>query len=298
VVDESALQAAFRDVPEAPVGGHPDLVTLVFTDPVLLSTLDLSDLVLKAKGQSYNLSGAVLQQESDTVFSIRGLNTITAEPGVYTLALDLRGIEKYLSGSRGTYVAEVSWTILYTNEAPVAMAGNDFTMVAGGQYQLDASGSFDPDNDQLTFEWFPPEGISLDDPFSMTPVFTAIEAPDSTRFTFLLSVSDGLETSTDRVVALLRVQGGGGGTGLADQSGDIPFRIYPNPARDRFFVEVDAARVALYVLYDLNGKMLLQRKPESVNREVFETGGMDPGVYILRVYTEVGDRLTGRVIVF
>lgn len=298
VVDESALQVVFRDVPEAPVGGHPDMVTMVFTDRVLLSTLDLSVLKFNTKGRSYDLDGIVLQQESDTVFTIRGLNTIAAEPGEYILALDLRSVEKYLSGSRGTYIAEASWTILITNEAPVAIAGTDFTMVAGRQYQLDASGSFDPDNDQLTYTWFPPEGFTLDDPSSMNPIFTAIEAPDSTQFTFLLSVSDGLETSTDRVVALLRIEGGGGGTGLAEQSGAEMFRIYPNPARDRFFVEIGETRVDRYELYDLNGKLMVQRAPEAVNREVFETAGMDPGVYILRIYTEEGTRLTGRVIVF
>jgi len=297
VVDESALQMAFRDVPEAPVGGHPDLVTMVFTDPVLLSTLDLSVVTLSTKGQSYALDGMVLQQESDTVFTIRGLNTIAAAPGEYTLALDLRRVEKYLSGSRGTYTAKASWTILITNEAPVAVAGNDFTMLVGRQYQLDASGSFDPDNDQLTFAWFPPEGFTLDDPFSMTPTFTAIEATDSTEFTFLLSVSDGLETSTDRVVALLRTEGGGGGTGLAEEAGGAMFRIYPNPARDFFIVEVGETRVDLYELYDMNGKLMIQRKPASGSREVFETGGLDPGVYILRIHTD-GERRTGRVVLF
>ncbi|MDF1571239.1 MAG: CARDB domain-containing protein [Bacteroidales bacterium] len=297
VVDESALRMEYRDIPEAPVGGHPDLVTMVFSDPILLSTLAMDNISLSTKGNAYDLAGVVLQQESDTTFSIRGLNTITAVPGEFTLSVDLRGIEKYRSGSRGTYTATASWTILIANEAPVADAGKDFNIETGEAYQLDASGSFDPDNDQLTYAWFPPEGFILDDPFSMTPTFTAIEAPDSTEFTFLLSVSDGLETSTDRVVALLRTGGGGGGTGLSEEAGGAAFRIYPNPARDYFFVEVQDVQVKLYELYDLNGKLLIQRKPESGNRELFETDDMDPGVYVLRILTD-GERMTGRIIVF
>lgn len=75
------------------------------------------------------------------------------------------------------------------------------------------------------------------------------------------------------------------------------FRIYPNPARDFFIVEVGETRVDLYELYDMNGKLMIQRKPASGSREVFETGGLDPGVYILRIHTD-GERRTGRVVLF
>lgn len=297
VVDESALGMEFSDVPAAPVGAHPDLVTMTFSDPVLLSTMVLDRVNLKTKGNAYDITGALLQQESDTVFSIRGLNTIDAVPGTYTLEVDLKGIEKYRSGARGTYVATASWTILIANEAPVADAGKDFAMEAGMQYQLDASGSYDPDNDQLQYEWFPPEGITLDDPFSIQPSFTAIEAPDSTLFTFILSVTDGLETSTDRVVAMLYSDEGGGGTGWSVQTGQPVFRIYPNPAREYFIVEMQDQQADLYELYDVNGKMLMQRKPSNAKREQFTTGELDPGVYILKI-TAGQERLTGRVIVY
>ncbi len=48
----------------------------------------------------------------------------------------------------------------------MADAGKDFNIVEGLQYQLDASGSYDPDDDKLFYEWFSPSGITLDDRFS------------------------------------------------------------------------------------------------------------------------------------
>jgi hypothetical protein len=74
-------------------------------------------------------------------------------------------------------------------------------------------------------------------------------------------------------------------------------QIYPNPARDYFIVEVDDIVVDRYELFDLNGKLLIQRDPVSDGREVLETGTLNPGVYILKVISD-GERLTGRIVIF
>jgi RHS repeat-associated protein/uncharacterized repeat protein (TIGR01451 family) len=87
-----------------------------------------------------------------------------------------------------------------TNRPPVADAGDDQEVVEGGVVTLDGSGSSDPDDDELRYEWRllgasgPPVNLS-----SATSPSASFAAPDDGTYRFELTVSDGRETSTDTV---------------------------------------------------------------------------------------------------
>jgi hypothetical protein len=229
-----------------------------------------------------DLSGVVIQQVSDSLFTVSGLDNLSRNPGDYTLTLDLTRVEKYLSGMKGTYSAQAVWTLLNTNSAPVADAGEDFEMLPGKQYFLDASGSYDPDNDKLNYEWFPPAGILLDDPYGVNPSFVAMEKADTTEFTFLLSVSDGLLSATDRVNAHLVVD-----TTAEKLPGiiDHGVLIYPNPSEGFFTVSVRNLQVESVSLIDFAGKVLMHRNWTGETEQTFHLDRVPAGIYIIRIKT-------------
>lgn len=87
------------------------------------------------------------------------------------------------------------------NEPPIARIAGRQSVEIGTVVQLDGSDSSDPDDDELTFAWVAPPGITLDDPTSARPQFTATEAD---VYTFTLIVADGVFRS-DPVVVVITV---------------------------------------------------------------------------------------------
>jgi mono/diheme cytochrome c family protein len=88
------------------------------------------------------------------------------------------------------------------NRAPVADAGPDQAVEVGAQVELDGTGSFDPDEDTLTYSWVleTPMGSNamLDDASSATPRFTADIAGS---YAAILVVNDGaVDSVADEVV--------------------------------------------------------------------------------------------------
>jgi hypothetical protein len=80
--------------------------------------------------------------------------------------------------------------ITVTNQTPVADAGPDLRVRVEELATLDGSGSYDPDNDELTFEWAQTGGprVSLSSITAEMPTFTAPAAP--ANLTFELRVRD------------------------------------------------------------------------------------------------------------
>ena len=66
---------------------------------------------------------------------------------------------------------------------PEANAGPDQTVSEGDLVTLDGTASTDPQGETLTFNWTAPAGITLSDPTSPTPTFTAPTGPASLTFT-------------------------------------------------------------------------------------------------------------------
>lgn len=91
-----------------------------------------------------------------------------------------------------------------TNSPPVAVAASipQFLSGADTPVQLDGSGSFDPDDDPITYEWViteKPDGslASLSDPAAVNPTFVADVLG---TYVIELTVSDGLDSDIAEVV--------------------------------------------------------------------------------------------------
>jgi hypothetical protein len=91
------------------------------------------------------------------------------------------------------------------NQIPVADAGSDTQVDEGSLVTLDGSGSRDPDNTPFTFAWSQDSGpgVTLDDPASKSPSFTAPQVDADSLVVLALVVSDGVANSAPAHVNVL-----------------------------------------------------------------------------------------------
>ena len=83
-------------------------------------------------------------------------------------------------------------TVQNINQAPIADAGIDQTVMEFETAQLDGTGSSDPDGDDLTYCWISPLEITLNDSTIVNPEFIAPEVDENTLFDIILIVDDGI----------------------------------------------------------------------------------------------------------
>ncbi|MBC2711713.1 MAG: cadherin-like domain-containing protein [Desulfosarcina sp.] len=92
------------------------------------------------------------------------------------------------------------------NHAPIAHAGDDYTMDEGAQDILDGSHSFDADDDHFSYWWVQTAGpeVELDKWYAQQPRFTAPEVDENTLLTFELIVNDGtVDSEIDEVNVMI-----------------------------------------------------------------------------------------------
>jgi len=102
-----------------------------------------------------------------------------------------------------TAIDDVTILVLFVNQAPLADAGADDTVDEGEEYQLNGSGSSDPDGQDLTYAWTAPDGITLDDANIADPTFTAPDVTVDTEYTFILEINDGDDSAFDAVIIMV-----------------------------------------------------------------------------------------------
>lgn len=172
--------------------------------------LEASDVLLDGTGSKNPGGGAITYQwtapEGITLDAINLPGTSFSAPNVkYPTRLVFRLTVRNEAGE--TDDDEIVVTVNndpQTNILPIAHAGVDQTVRAGSQVTLDASQSFDSDDDVLFFQWIAPEGILLDKDYVMNPVFTAPPVTEEQVFVVQLVVSDGFYYSEpDHVVIVV-----------------------------------------------------------------------------------------------
>lgn len=96
----------------------------------------------------------------------------------------------------------VNVTVKNVNHPPIADAGADQRVNEGSWVTLDGSGSFDSDGEGLTYSWTQTDGplVGLDNSTPAKPSFSApMVGPAGATLTFELTVSDGIDRTTDTV---------------------------------------------------------------------------------------------------
>jgi len=142
-----------------------------------------------AIGEATTLSWSV--RYADTV-TIEGLGRVSSEGSILVSPNETTSYTLTAVNDTGTTTAMVTVTVSIPNRAPVAEAGQDQSILnPGTTVTLNGSSSFDPDGDQLTYNWeqISGETVTLSGADTASPSFTAANRGE--HYVFRLSVSDG-----------------------------------------------------------------------------------------------------------
>lgn len=180
-----------------PTAVAPSDVTLPVGTMVTLDGSGSSD----PNGEALTFTWTLLDAPDTSAAEITGESSDTASitpdvPGTYEVELEV---------DNGTETDTDTVTITATplaNEAPVADAGPDQSVMLGAEVELDGTSSSDPEGAQLAFAWeittAPQDSTaSLQDASTANPTFTPDLAGD---YTLTLVVSDGDLDANDTVV--------------------------------------------------------------------------------------------------
>ena len=250
-VDETPLSAEIKGAPEGEALAHPATLTVEFSENILGSTFTTDLVELTLDNVPVPLDGISYTTVSNSIVSIEGLDLLPTVTGTYKLSIDVTQVLKQSSGITGASRATAQWQIKNTNQAPVADAGEDFVVDVSGDYNLDASGSSDPNGDVLTYTWYAPDGFTLDDPNAEMPNFTVPEDMPNGDYTFILSVFDGNLTSTDKVDVQVRLS-----TDVEQQKSAYNIRVYPNPTTGIVNITGDVNDFDLIKVMDMSGRLV------------------------------------------
>ena len=294
-LDETNLFAEWEFSADQEQTEHPSSLVLNFSESILNEgTISNASIQVNRGSDIINTDSWSLQRLTDTSYQLIGLDELNVEPGLYQLVVDLSAFQKYSSGVRGTGEAAINWELIEYNQTPIAEAGPDTVITVPQVYQLDASGSFDLDDDVLTYQWFPPASVQLDDIYAVRPSFEITPEDDEQNYRFLLSVSDGQQISTDEVTVSVLLQDTITSVSVLEEaSKTLKLNVFPNPFVDRTSIEYylpHAGSVSLLV-NDLTGRLGRQLQNSTTqkagwHRLSISLPQLEPGIYLLVLQSE------------
>lgn len=184
-----------------------------------------------------------------SAFTLLGQTRQSSNRILLAVALeDLTTAGDLLSGRLGDFNVPASWTTISTilrpvaaNGAPVAIAGIDYVGFTGSPVYLDASLSYDLDEDNLTYSWTQVSGtaVTLTNPTTVSPSYTAPSVEGLQVFRVTVTDPDGLTATDDVTIAIADPSHGAGSTPPAPPafksvttatsgSGTAPAIVLPN----------------------------------------------------------------------
>ena len=199
-VDEVDLTGQWQGIHDEVILNHPDTLYFEFNDPVLdIGAISNSEFFLFRNNQTISDNTLTLQRVSDTLYRVIGLNGIPLRYGKYKLQLSLNNFSKYLTGRYGANIEEFRWEIFDPNLAPIANAGPDQIIKDLGLVQLNGSATFDPNGNDIYYEWISLDNIQLSNDTVDSPTFTINESHVGKMLSFLLIARDSSKSSSDLV---------------------------------------------------------------------------------------------------
>ncbi|MBI4373027.1 MAG: cadherin-like domain-containing protein, partial [Candidatus Omnitrophica bacterium] len=199
--------------------------------------------------------------------------TLTINPNgtfQYAPEADYFGFDSFnyqaTDGSLNSNLGTVTLNILSVNDLPQAKAGSDQTVASGSIVTLDGSNSSDIEGSDLIYAWTQSDGpeVTLDNPESPTPTFTAPTGPLTLIFNLQVQDSNNGVSQTDSVIITVEAPQSQGTTYYIDQyhpsandsntgtSEDQPWKtinsdlINALSPGDTVLIKGDASRVGLY----------------------------------------------------
>jgi hypothetical protein len=173
----------------------------------------------------------------------------------------------------------VTIRVLAQNNAPVANAGPDMHAYVGDDVVLNASSSYDPDLDPITFSWSQVSGASvvIFNANTPQPFFTPTT---SGVFEFKVTVSDGQATATDNVIVTVDNHNQ---VPIADAGSNVAALVSDTVTLDGSRSYDPDENTISYIWSQTSGPMVSLNSSNSVNPSFVPT---QAGVYVfeLQVY--------------
>ena len=280
-IDETALLAYWRSIPANAVETQPDSVVLEFSDRLLADASLKDNLKFERNGEPVTIDNLLVTKSSEKVYVLKGFRQLSTAPGIYTLSVDVTLLQKYKTGRQGIAVTKTQWTVTRPNKAPFAYAGADRSVNERDWVTLDGTLSTDPENDQLTYNWTAPAGITLSSLTAARPTFIAPDVTAETSYTFFLVVNDG-NTNSAPVSVTITVKDVFVGNSLTETPS---FKVYPNPTTGIFTVELAGSpgKKAELSVIDMTGAEVMRKEVSSATRFEVNLSKQVSGIYLVKI---------------
>ena len=256
---------------------------------------------------TYNLSlASIVPSPSAFIVQVNGINrninsvVISGNKVLLTLASKVLFNEKvtvtyikpgtnWIQTSAGGSASSISSQIVTnnciesskSNNLPVLVIKNELNYYSGFVGEIDASGSYDLDNDSLIFEWKVPENVTVSSASNSIIQFFSPMVDSETKLEFQIKVTDGIDIVTRSIYIniLPYIQE------LTEVPGndEIEFLIYPNPAR--IFINISKRRITqtpqIVKIIDFYGRIVYTCPIEPGLSDLHIPLALTPGIYII-----------------
>ena len=220
-------------------------------------------------------SGIVLDAETSQVSSFVAPNV--DQPSTYVFGLTTN------DGEQNSDISWVMVTVRGSNARPIAVAEGPAMVKEGDVVNLSASGSYDPDNDNITYQWESLDNIELNSAIMAQPSFIAPDVDAETVVSFKLTVFDGFEVSEPAIVQVAVQKR----IGVDTWAQNTKPKVYPNPASNSLFVDLNNSTTANLEFYTFSGKKLKSYVLKE-NKNTIDLLNFTNGIYLLKITADRG----------